>query len=1172
MSSKMEMVTLGDESWFKIEHHTQLRPFLMNVVSDSDHWMFIASNGGISAGRKNSRYALFPYYTEDKLIDMAEITGSKTIIRIRASNQTYLWEPFSKQCKAPFITQKNLYKSVYGNKVMFEEVNHDLGLTFRYQWNSSDKFGFVRKAELINDAENEYPIQVLDGIQNIMPYGVEPETQNAVSNLVDAYKRSELLTPSGMGLYTLSAIIVDKTEPSEALKATMVWAEGAHQPRYLLSSLQLDRFRNDQAIRSEEDVKGEKGSYFIIQDIVVKAKSKAAWAILANVNQNHAQIIEIQDLISRTAHLLPIIQEDIDRGTASLIKLVSTADGIRSTADSIKDARHFSNTLFNIMRGGVFDDNYRIEKEDLLRYLRKANKTTFKEWYPIINKLPAKFNLDELKTLLQDHDDKDLFRLCIEYLPLKFSRRHGDPSRPWNQFSINTRNELDGSKILDYEGNWRDIFQNWEGLVYAYPEFIEGIIFKFLNASTFDGYNPYRLTKDGFDWEVIEPDNPWSFIGYWGDHQIIYLLKFLEFYHAFNPNAFKSMTDSHCFVYANVPYKINTFDAILKDSKNTIVFDHTLDQSIRAGMNEIGSEAALLSSKKGQTHQVSFYEKILATVLAKISNFVPEAGIWLNTQRPEWNDANNALVGNGASMVTLYYLRRFLIFFDRHFSCVTAANVRISEELAEYFLSIDSILGRYHTYLDATLSDELRYKITSELGQAGSQYRSSIYDHGFSGHYRELSVERIKSFIQRCLAFLDHSIRANLRDDHLYHTYNLITFSDQRVSISHLSEMLEGQVAVLSSDFLDTKASLQLLDALRNSALYREDQHSYLLYPNKELPKFLEKNCILPEQIRSLRVLVEMTENHDQRIISKDLRGNYHFNGNFRNANDLMKALDQLQDTTYKHQLKEQRDGILQLFEAVFNHKAFTGRSGTFFAYEGLGSIYWHMVSKLHLAVQEVYVKAHKRAESKIYLHRLRTHYQEIAEGLGLHKSPEKYGAFPTDPYSHTPMHRGAQQPGMTGQVKEDILVGIGELGIKVEDGKVHFNPIMISKQDFEPSARRVRFTDRDQNWINLDLPPNSLAFTFCQVPIIYTLADLSNVNIILVDGKHLHFPGLSLNEEQSRNLFSRNTTVHHIQVFLDAQTFFEEGVLKYWSLEPPNKTKSLSEHHNHPQHSVAIS
>ena len=139
---------------------------------------------------------------------------------------------------------------------------------------------------------------------------------------------------------------------------------------------------------------------------------------------------------------------------------------------------------------------------------------------------------------------------------MKFSRRHGDPSRPWNRFSINTRSELDGSKILDYEGNWRDIFQNWEALSISYPEFLESMIHKFLNASTFDGYNPYRVTKGGFDWETIEPDDPWSYIGYWGDHQIIYLLKFLERFESHNPKQLESLFDQEVFVYANVPYKI----------------------------------------------------------------------------------------------------------------------------------------------------------------------------------------------------------------------------------------------------------------------------------------------------------------------------------------------------------------------------------------------------------------------------------------------------------------------------------------------------------------------------------------------------------------------------------------------------------------------------------------
>ena len=59
---------------------------------------------------------------------------------------------------------------------------------------------------------------------------------------------------------------------------------------------------------------------------------------------------------------------------------------------------------------------------------------------------------------------------------------------------------------------------------------------------------------------------------------------------------------------------------------------------------------------------VTLATKLLQVVIAKMANFIPGGGIWLNTQRPEWNDANNALAGYGLSMVTLYYLHRFVKF------------------------------------------------------------------------------------------------------------------------------------------------------------------------------------------------------------------------------------------------------------------------------------------------------------------------------------------------------------------------------------------------------------------------------------------------------------------------------------------------------------------------------
>ena len=66
----------------------------------------------------------------------------------------------------------------------------------------------------------------------------------------------------------------------------------------------------------------------------------------------------------------------------------------------------------------------------------------------------------------------------------------------------------DGREKLSYQGNWRDIFQNWEALGRSFPDFLPGMICKFLNASTADGYNPYRVSRQGIDWEITEPGQP----------------------------------------------------------------------------------------------------------------------------------------------------------------------------------------------------------------------------------------------------------------------------------------------------------------------------------------------------------------------------------------------------------------------------------------------------------------------------------------------------------------------------------------------------------------------------------------------------------------------------------------------------------------------------------------
>ena len=145
-------MTIEGETYYKISSVDQMRPFFMSIVSHSDHWMFLASNGGLSAGRVNSDHALFPYYTDDKITEAAETTGSKTIVLVEGVDRRMLWQPFSEQNRGVYSIERNLYKNAYGNKVIFEEVNHDLALTFRYQWSASERYGFVRQARLESSA------------------------------------------------------------------------------------------------------------------------------------------------------------------------------------------------------------------------------------------------------------------------------------------------------------------------------------------------------------------------------------------------------------------------------------------------------------------------------------------------------------------------------------------------------------------------------------------------------------------------------------------------------------------------------------------------------------------------------------------------------------------------------------------------------------------------------------------------------------------------------------------------------------------------------------------------------------------------------------------------------------------------------------------------------------
>ena len=129
-----QYVDLDGETYYQIADYDQMKDFFISVVSDSNHWMFISSRGGLSAGRVNSANALFPYYSDDKINDGSSHTGSRTITLVTKDGKTSLWEPFSSAYAGIYQTSRNLYKNVYGDKLVFEEVS--VRVVRKLQWKS----------------------------------------------------------------------------------------------------------------------------------------------------------------------------------------------------------------------------------------------------------------------------------------------------------------------------------------------------------------------------------------------------------------------------------------------------------------------------------------------------------------------------------------------------------------------------------------------------------------------------------------------------------------------------------------------------------------------------------------------------------------------------------------------------------------------------------------------------------------------------------------------------------------------------------------------------------------------------------------------------------------------------------------------------------------------------
>ena len=461
---KGQFISINGERFYEIANYDEMQPFFISLASDTDLWMYLSSTGGLTAGRRSPEEALFPYYTDDKITESYEFTGPKTVIKVKG-------EPFLVKGELlwkPFSSQQQdvfvLSRKIAKSTVGNQIVFCEENHTLKLRF--SYIWAPAGKHGWVRRA-------TLENLGNrATEVSIDDRLQNVLPAGVERKTQNEFST------------LVDGYKKTELVPGTSL-------ALFRMEAILVDRAEPSESLTcntvyglglpgakyDKTPSKGVRGAFVAETSLCLPAHSSQTWYNVLDVNKDAVAVHELMHFIAQP-DAIAVIEAAMQQSTDTLKNIVAQNDGVQQTGDEANDARHFANVLFNTMRGGYY-----------LNYPPKSD---------------------------------------TEDLPLTFGRRHGDPSRPWNLFSIRVQDEK-GNPVVAYQGNWRDIFQNWEALSLSYPLYINHIIAKFLNSSTADGYNPYRISNEGIDYEVIEPENPWSNIGYWGDHQIIYLLKLLVF-------------------------------------------------------------------------------------------------------------------------------------------------------------------------------------------------------------------------------------------------------------------------------------------------------------------------------------------------------------------------------------------------------------------------------------------------------------------------------------------------------------------------------------------------------------------------------------------------------------------------------------------------------------------
>ncbi|MHA6532331.1 cellobiose phosphorylase [Paenibacillus sp. BAC0078] len=733
-------------------------------------WTFYVNRGqGVcSFGVRDKNSPIMEFAPANISYKNVASSGFRTFMKIKGLADIY--EPF--QSARPDSAVKRTM-TILPNGLTIEESHTGIGLkTTVHYFNlpNDDYAALVRRVELENTSGGELELELLDGLPEILPYGVANSGYKEMGNLLRSWMEVYNLE-NGIPFYKLRSSTNDDAQISEIMNghfylsftaegdrlspivdfetvfggntslayperfAELELAELLAQPQYPVNKVPCGFSGTEQTLAP--------GGRLILNTIIGHVSD------IGRINRRAAELCRDEYITAKMQEAAKLTEE-------------LTADIATRTSSPLFDAYCRQSYLDNLLRGG----------------------------YPFV---------------FDNGGDGFVVHL--------FSRKHGDMERDYNFFSLAPEYYSQGN------GNFRDMNQNRRNDVFFHPRVGSFNIKMFYSLIQADGYNP--LSVQGTSFEIL-PDQkqrlaewiaeaaadhqeelgklctarftPGRLINYIGDHNVslrvseeeflggvlalsqqnfeaafgegfwsdhwTYNLDLVEGYLDVYPDrrqellfgdATYAFYDSPAYVlprsekYVLSGGKVRQYGALLEDEEKL----HRLKRK--------ASETCWLRTEggHGEIYRTSLFVKLLSLALNKFATLDPYGmGVEMEGNKPGWNDAMNGLPGLfGSGMSETFELKRMIVFMLK-----VLESEENSTSAAELPAEMSLLLEQVHSAVTAVLAGEMtQFGYWDTVASAREAYRESIR-FGITGEQCTVTFAFIREALGKFLRKIDSGI------------------------------------------------------------------------------------------------------------------------------------------------------------------------------------------------------------------------------------------------------------------------------------------------------------------------------------------------------------------------------------------------------------------------------